>query len=63
MKERETKPGDIVEASDGNRYLILPNRRKIYMGNKELNRIPFDDTIRESPEQVCEVLSSITVQY
>lgn len=37
MNEKEAMPGDIIEVSNGNRYLVLPNRKQAYIGNKNLH--------------------------
>lgn len=36
MVEKEAVPGDVIEVSNGNRYLVLPDLRQAYVGNKSL---------------------------
>ena len=60
--EKEAKIGDIIEVPNGNRYLILANRRQIYMGNRELSRTPQDETVKERSEQPCTIVGHIVVE-
>lgn len=57
MKENETTAGDIIETPNGNRYLVLPDGRQAYIGNRELARSEGLSTSR--PDGPCELLTSI----
>ena len=63
MKEKDCKPGDIIQTANGNRFLVLPNRRQIYVGNKSFGRIAEQDTLRERSESDCEVVGKLDIEW
>lgn len=58
--EGKCSPGDIIETSNGNRYLILDlegkGRVQFYVGNADPERIPKDEMLEVRPNGPCEVV-------
>jgi hypothetical protein len=61
ISEKQAKAGDIIKAINGNLYLILPNKKQIYMGNSYLSRIPGQEQRAGRPNAMCEVMGHIDI--
>jgi hypothetical protein len=57
LVERDTVPGDIIETPNGNRYLVLPEGKQAYIGNRNLGRS--EGLVEVRPEGRCRLLTSI----
>lgn len=63
MRQSEAKPGDVIENEQGMRYLVLPNRRQVYVGNKSAGRISDIDTVAERSNQECKVVGYLEMTW
>lgn len=61
MQEKQAKPGDVIETANGNRYLVLPNRKQLYVGHKESWRIPESECVNERSESPCQVVGRLAM--
>jgi hypothetical protein len=61
--EKDTRCGDIFETVDGCRFLVLPNKKQIYIGHKNLSLIGEASTCEQQPDDVCHIISHIELTY
>ncbi len=57
MLEKEALAGEIIETPNGNRYLILPNRKQAYIGNRELHRS--EGLLEPREDGPCKLLGTV----
>ena len=54
--DRDANPGDVFETLDGSRFVVLPNGRLAYLGNKILVH---SEGLRERTGAECKILGTL----
>lgn len=62
ISQKQAKLGDIIEVGNGNRYLVLPNHRKLYVGNRDHTKIPESETLELHKDHPCEIIGHLVLE-
>ena len=64
VREAETKVGDVIETTNGSRFLVLPSRQQLYLGNADPRRSTgHHDVVSELSNGVCRVVGHIVYTH
>jgi len=59
LKEKDAVPGDIIQAASGNRYLVMPNGKQLYVGNRNMERVPVEEFVPCRPDEDIEKIAHV----